>query len=61
MPGINGVAVFDNVQPMVFLFPFLLAAGVYLLLRWVIWQPHHLGSAAVAAKHALWGGSSDGW
>ncbi|SCB78434.1 hypothetical protein GA0061083_0710 [Pseudarthrobacter enclensis] len=56
MPGINGIAVFDNVQPMVFLFPFLLAAGVYLLLRWVIWHPHHPGSAAVAAKHALWVG-----
>lgn len=41
-------------QPTVILFPFLLAAGVYLLLRWVIWQPGQTGSADTAAKHALW-------
>lgn len=41
-------------QPTVILFPFLLAAGVYLLLRWVIWQPGNPGSADTAAKHALW-------
>ncbi|WP_235423563.1 hypothetical protein [Pseudarthrobacter chlorophenolicus] len=53
MPGLDALA-FNAIQPTVFLFPFLLAAGVYLLLRWVIWQPGNPGSADTAAKHALW-------
>ncbi len=53
MPGLDALA-FNAMQPTVILFPFLLAAGVYLLLRWVIWQPDNPGSAGTAAKHALW-------
>ncbi|WP_223252925.1 hypothetical protein [Arthrobacter sp. AFG7.2] len=54
MPSIDA-AVFSNVPPMALLWPFLLAAGSYLLLRWVIWGPGG-GSAYTASQHALWVG-----
>ncbi|WP_254362879.1 hypothetical protein [Pseudarthrobacter phenanthrenivorans] len=40
---------------MALLWPFLLAAGSYLLLRWVIWGPGG-NSVASASQHALWVG-----
>ena len=40
----------------VFLGPILLAAGVYLVLRWVIWLPDNRHSPVSVAKHALWVG-----
>jgi hypothetical protein len=52
-------AVFINVPPMAVVWPFLLAAGSYLLLRWVIWGPGG-GSAATASQHAFWVGIM-GW
>ncbi|MEW1982781.1 hypothetical protein [Pseudarthrobacter oxydans] len=52
-------ALFSNVPPMAVVWPFLLAAGSYLLLRWVIWGPGS-GSAATASQHALWVGIM-GW
>ena len=36
---LTDAAVFSNVPPMAVLWPFLLAAGSYFLLRWVIWGP----------------------
>lgn len=44
---------------MAVVWPFLLAAGSYLLLRWVIWGPGS-GSAATASQHAFWVGIM-GW
>ena len=44
---------------MAVVWPFLLAAGSYLLLRWVIWGPGG-GSAATASQHAFWVGIM-GW
>jgi hypothetical protein len=41
---------------MVALWPFLLAAGIYLLLRWVVREPRGGASAATAARHAFWVG-----
>jgi hypothetical protein len=38
------------------LWPFLLAAGIYVLLRWVIWEPRRGAPAATAARHAFWVG-----
>jgi hypothetical protein len=38
------------------LWPFLLAAGIYVLLRWVIWEPRGRASPATAARHAFWVG-----
>lgn len=56
MPGTDVLAVFNNVPPMAVLWPFLLAAGIYLLLRWVIWEPGYRAPAATAAQHAFWVG-----
>ncbi|MDR6413536.1 hypothetical protein [Pseudarthrobacter sulfonivorans] len=39
---------------MVLLWPFLLASGVYLLLRWVIRAPGGGTSAVTVSQHALW-------
>ena len=44
----------DNVPPMVLLGPFLLAAGLYLVLRWVIRAPSGGTSAVTVSKHSLW-------
>ncbi|WP_461187409.1 hypothetical protein [Arthrobacter sp. Z4-13] len=51
---------FSNVPPGVALWPFLLAAGIYLLLRWVIWEPGGGASATTASQHAFWVGIM-GW
>ncbi len=45
---------FHNVPPMVLLWPFLLASGVYLVLRWVIRAPGGGTSAVTVSQHALW-------
>ena len=55
VPASDVLAVFSNVPPMALLWPFLLAAGIYVLLRWVVWGPG-AGSAATASRHALWVG-----
>jgi hypothetical protein len=60
VPGTDVLAVFNNVPPMAVLWPFLLAAGIYLLLRWVIWEPGYRTPAATAAQHAFWVGVM-GW
>lgn len=60
VPGSDVVAVFANVPPMVALWPFLLAAGTYLVLRWVVWQPGGGASATTASQHAFWVGIM-GW
>ncbi|WP_457963172.1 hypothetical protein M1E17_17195 [Arthrobacter sp. D1-29] len=57
MPGTNGFELaFQNVAPMVLLWPFLLAAGLYVLLRWVISAPDGGTSRVTVAQHALWVG-----
>jgi hypothetical protein len=56
VPGTEPLAIFNNVPPMAAVWPFLLAAGIYLLLRWVIWTPGNRTPAATAAQHALWVG-----
>lgn len=56
MPGTDVLAVFHNVPPMAVLWPFLLAAGIYLLLRWLIREPGSRTPAATAAQHAFWVG-----
>lgn len=43
-----------NVPPMVLLGPFLLAAGLYLLLRWVIRAPGGGTTAVTVSQHSLW-------
>lgn len=43
-----------NVPPMVLLWPFLLAAGLYVLLRWVIRAPGGGTSAVTVSQHSLW-------
>jgi hypothetical protein len=43
-----------NVPPMVLLWPFLFASGVYLLLRWVIRAPGGGTTAVTVSQHALW-------
>ena len=43
-----------NVPPMVLLWPFLLASGVYLLLRWVVRAPGGGTTAVTVSQHALW-------
>lgn len=45
-----------SVPPMVLLWPFLLAAGLYLLLRWVVRTPGGGTSAVTVSQHALWVG-----
>lgn len=52
----NVIAILGNVPPMAALWPFLLAAGTYLLLRWVMWEPQDRTSPVTAARHAYWVG-----
>ncbi|WP_426987293.1 hypothetical protein [Pseudarthrobacter sp. Y6] len=55
MPGVDGFEIaVHNVPPMVLLWPFLLAAGLYLLLRWVIRAPGGGTNAVTVSQHALW-------
>jgi hypothetical protein len=55
MPGVDGFEIAVNgVPPMVLLWPFLLAAGLYLLLRWVIRAPGGGTTAVTVSQHALW-------
>ncbi|MGY4540653.1 hypothetical protein ACVWY0_000554 [Arthrobacter sp. UYNi723] len=55
MPGVDGLEIaVHNVPPMVLLWPFLLAAGLYLLLRWVIRAPGGGTTAVTVSQHALW-------
>ena len=55
MRGLGGFELtLTNVPPMVVLWPFLLAAGVYLVLRWVIRAPGGGTTAATVSQHALW-------
>lgn len=55
MPGVDGFEIaVHNVPPMVLLWPFLLAAGLYLLLRWVIRAPGGGTTAVTVSQHALW-------
>ena len=56
MPGSDAIAVFTNVPPMAVLWPFLLAAGIYVLLRWVIRAPGGGATPVSAAQHAYWVG-----
>ncbi|MFF1250945.1 hypothetical protein ACFVYC_00400 [Pseudarthrobacter sp. NPDC058329] len=60
MPDSDLVSQFSNVPPMMALWPFLLAAGVYVLLRWVIREPRGGASAATASQHSFWVGTM-GW
>jgi hypothetical protein len=55
VPGVDGFEIaVHNVPPMVLLWPFLLAAGLYLLLRWVIRAPGGGTNAVTVSQHALW-------
>lgn len=55
MPGVDGFEIaVHNVPPMVLLWPFLLAAGLYLVLRWVIRAPGGGTNAVTVSQHALW-------
>lgn len=55
MPDVDGLELaVHNVPPMVMLWPFLLAAGLYLLLRWVIRAPGGGTTAVTVSQHALW-------
>ncbi|MDQ0677473.1 hypothetical protein QFZ30_000855 [Arthrobacter pascens] len=55
MPDTNGFDLaFQHVAPMVLLWPFLLAAGLYVLLRWVISAPDGGTSRVTVSQHALW-------
>ncbi|WP_242633226.1 hypothetical protein [Arthrobacter sp. S39] len=49
-----------NVPPMVLLGPFLLAVGLYLLLRWVIRAPGGGATSVTVSQHSLWIGAI-GW
>jgi hypothetical protein len=49
----------DSIPPLAVLWPFLLAAGIYLLLRWIVWGRDGV-SAATASRHAFWVGIM-GW
>ncbi|HEX7201920.1 MAG TPA: hypothetical protein VF249_04030, partial [Arthrobacter sp.] len=49
----------DSIPALAVIWPFLLAAGIYLLLRWVVWGRDGL-SAATASRHASWVGIM-GW
>ena len=49
-----------NVPPMVLLGPFLLAVGLYLLLRWVIRAPGGGTTSVTVSQHSLWIGAI-GW
>lgn len=46
----------DNVPPGIFLGPVLLAAGIYLVLRWVVRLPGGGTSPVSVTQHALWVG-----
>ena len=55
MPGVDGFEIaVHNVPPMAMLWPFLLAAGLYLLLRWVIRAPGGGTNAVTVSQHSLW-------
>jgi hypothetical protein len=55
VPDTNGFDLaFQHVTPMVLLWPFLLAAGLYVLLRWVISAPDAGTSRVSVSQHALW-------
>jgi hypothetical protein len=55
MPVVDGFGpAVNNVPPMVLLWPFLLAAGLYLVLRWVIRAPGGGTTALTVSQHALW-------
>ncbi|MEO8283086.1 MAG: hypothetical protein ABI568_06730, partial [Pseudarthrobacter sp.] len=55
MPGVDGFGTaVNNVPPMVLLWPFLLAAGLYLVLRWEIRAPGGGTTAVTVSQHALW-------
>lgn len=55
MPATNGFDLaFQHVAPMVLLWPFLLAAGLYVLLRWVISAPDGGTTRITVTQHALW-------
>lgn len=55
MPVVDGFGTaVNNVPPMVLLWPFLLAAGLYLVLRWVIRAPGGGTTALTVSQHALW-------
>ena len=55
MPDSNGFELaLQHVAPMVLLWPFLLAAGLYVLLRWVISAPDGGTSRVTVSQHALW-------
>jgi hypothetical protein len=56
VPGSDAIAVFTNVPPLAVLWPFLLAAGIYALLRWVIRAPGGGPTPVTAAQHAYWVG-----
>ena len=54
MPSDSLEFAIHNVPPMVLLGPFLLAAGLYLLLRWVIRAPGGGTTAVTVSQHSLW-------
>ncbi|MFY9637088.1 MAG: hypothetical protein WAL27_20435, partial [Cellulosimicrobium cellulans] len=57
MPGADSFGFsIPDVPPMLLLGPFLLAAGLYLLLRWVVRAPGGGASAVSVSQHALWVG-----
>lgn len=57
MPGADSFGFsIPDVPPMLLLGPFLLAAGLYLLLRWVVRVPGGGASAVSVSQHALWVG-----
>jgi hypothetical protein len=58
VPG-SDVPAADSIPPLAVLWPFLLAAGIYVLLRWVVWGRDGV-SAATASRHAFWVGIM-GW
>ena len=54
MPNDSLEFAIHNVPPMVLLGPFLLAAGLYLLLRWIIRAPGGGTTAVTVSQHSLW-------
>jgi hypothetical protein len=55
MPGVDGLGIAVNyIPPMVLLWPFLVAAGLYVLLRWVIRAPGGGTTPVTVSQHALW-------
>lgn len=54
MPNDSLEIAIHNVPPLALLGPFLLAAGLYLLLRWVIRAPAGGTTAVTVSQHSLW-------